>query len=235
MLNVKGVLSSCVFIGVAIASSTLQRSITVAAQPVAQAQASWTGVVDMIFGRKEPRDPGPARRGGTRTPDLCWITPIDTVWNTRPLFVWQGDTRLIGVRRKDQETVLWQQVASIKQDLTEQSLARYFVEPKVPLQPGDYEWLFFDSTTRSLKLRVPFQVMNQKERTSIQTDLTKLNAELRTAGAGAEEIARQRADFFADRKLWSDAIQEVYSVKKPSAELQQVAQKIEKEVCESKK
>ncbi len=226
MLNVRGVLSSCLFVTVAIAGS----AFTV----LAQSPASWSGVIDVIFGRKEPRDPNPTRRGGPRPPDLCWITPTEKVWNTRPVFVWQGDTRLIGVRAEEEEKVLWQQVAPINKDSTGQTPVRYFIESKTSLQPGNYEWLFFDPTTRSLRIRVPFQVMGGKERAATTAGLAKLNANLKTTGSNGEEIALQRAKFFAKRRLWTDAIQQVYSVKKPSAQLQQVVQEIEKETCESK-
>jgi len=108
------------------------------------------------------------------------------------------------------------------------------VESPTSLKPGQYEWLFFDPTTRSLRIRVPFQVMGGKERAATTAGLAKLNANLKTTGSNGEEIALQRAKFFAKRRLWTDAIQQVYSVKKPSAQLQQVVQEIEKETCESK-
>jgi len=228
MLNVRGVLSSCLFVTVAIAGS----AFTVFAQSAAQSPASWSGVIDVIFGRKEPRDPGRTGRGGSRVPDLCWITPTEKVWNTRPVFVWQGETRLIGVRAEGEETALWS--VSVDREATRQASVRYVVESPTSLKPGQYEWLFFDPTTRSLRIRVPFQVMDGKERAATTAGLAKLNANLKTAGSNGEEIALQRAKFFAKHGLWSDAMQEVYAVKKPSAQLQQVAQEIEKETCESK-
>ena len=87
---------------------------------------------------------------------------------------------------------------------------------------------------QALRIRVPFQVMGGKERAVVTAGLAKLNAILKTAGSNGEEIALQPAKFFAKRRLWTDAIQQVNSVKKPSAQLQQVVQEIEKGTCQSK-
>jgi len=76
--------------------------------------------------------------------------------------------------------------------------------------------------------------MGGKERAVVTAGLAKLNANLKTAGSNGEEIALQPAKFFAKRRLWTDAIQQVNSVKKPSAQLQQVVQEIEKGTCQSK-
>jgi hypothetical protein len=140
----------------------------------------------------------------------------------------------MGVRVKGEDTVLWQQVATTNMDATKSSPARYVVTSEAPLPPGNYEWLFFDQTTRSLQLSVPFQVMDGNQRALITADLAKLDAKLNASGTKGDAIALQRANFFAERRLWSDGMQEIYAVKKPSAELQQVAHEIEQEICASK-
>lgn len=234
MLTVKAVLSSYLLVILAIVHFSQQQPAIAAAQPLlAQSQPSWTKIITTIFGGREPRDPGPVRRGGPRPPDLCWITPIDQVWQTRPTFVWRGGSQLIGVRKQGEETVLWQKAASINKDTAAQTTP-YVLESPTPLPPGKYEWLFFDQTTRSLRLRVPFEVLDSQERTPITAELAQQEAQLKQAGAGAEEIALHQANVFAQHQLWSDAIQTVYSVKNPSVELQQTAQKIEQEICDKK-
>jgi hypothetical protein len=47
-----------------------------------------------------------------------------------------------------------------------------------------------------------------------------------------EEIALQRANYFAQRDLWSDALQEIYSVQNPSPTLTRNAQEILSYLCE---
>ncbi|MDX2240703.1 MAG: hypothetical protein NW224_08480 [Leptolyngbyaceae cyanobacterium bins.302] len=236
MFNVRGLLSSGLLALLAIAPSGQQQPAPVSAQSMmAQAQASWKGLVDTIFGRKEPRDSGPIRRGGPRPPDLCWVTPTDKVWTLRPSLVWLGSGQLVSVRPKGEETVLWQPIASTQKDIVQQMSTRHVLVSQIQLQPGEYEWLFFDPTTRSLKLRVPFQVLGGRERAVITTALAELETQLKTTRSGAEEIALQQANFFAQRQLWSDALQAVYSVKSPSTELQRVAERIETEICKPSK
>ena len=55
------------------------------------------------------------------------------------------------------------------------------------------------------------------KRDRITEELTALEGRLK--GASEETIALEKADYFAKEGLWSDALQELYSVSKPSAEV----------------
>jgi len=91
---------------------------------------------------------------------------------------------------------------------------------------------FFDQDSSSPLLKVPFQMVDATEQMAIKTDLAKLEAQFQKQKLNPEALALQRADYFAQRQLQSDVLQEVYSVKNPSAQLQQVTREIETEVCQ---
>lgn len=203
--------------------------------PIAQTPLSWQGVVNSILSNKEPeprepRAPGSGRSGGSRPANLCWITPTDTVWNSRPQLVWLGNFRAVGVRLEGTETLLWRSVAPAGNRLHRLEYGG------TPLEPGKtYEWVFFfNGNSTSPMQRVPFQIVDANQQTAINTDLAKLDAESQTQKYSVETMALHRANFFAQRQLKADALQEVFSVKNPSAQLQQVAQDIEAEICQSK-
>lgn len=225
MLNLRGLLSSSVLPLVAIASSCLT-----VPSAIAQPQLSWQGVTNRMFGGKEPRAPGSGGRGGSRPANLCWITPTDMVWNSRPQLVWSGSFRAVGVRPVGTETLLWRSIAPVDNKLHRLEYGG------TPLEPGKaYEWVFFFSENANTPmLRVPFQLVDANQQTTIKTDLAKLNAPDQKQKTNAEALALQRANYFAQQQLWSDVLQEVYSVKNPSPELQQTAQAIEKQICQSK-
>jgi hypothetical protein len=173
-------------------------------------------------------DPG-GNSGGRPGEALCLITPFASqpIWHTQPVFVWQGTTNTIGLRSQKTPSVFWQTSDSIHKATVKQ--VQY---TKVPLQPGQtYEWLFFGLSTTSPMTWQPFQVMAAPEREKIAADLKTLEAKLKMEGANAETIALQRTNYFADRKQWVDVLQEVYSVKNPSKDLQKVAQEIATKTC----
>jgi len=231
MLKLKWLLSSWFSVMLAIAHFPVLIILMTTVPPaIAQAQLGWQGVVNTIFGQKEPRAPGRGRRGSPRPADLCLVTPTDTLWHSRPLFVWGSNIRAIGLRLADTETTLWRGVAATEKD----SLNRLEYTSE-PLKPGKtYEWLFFlDQNSTSPMLRVPFQIMNSKERAAIAKDLQALETRLKAQNASEEAIALQRTNYFAQRGLRGDALQEIYSVKRPSPELNQMRQTIEKKICQS--
>jgi hypothetical protein len=59
--------------------------------------------------------------------------------------------------------------------------------------------------------------MEAQKRDRITKELTAL--EKRLKGASEETVALEKANYFTERELWSDALRELYSVPKPSAEL----------------
>jgi predicted Fe-Mo cluster-binding NifX family protein len=124
------------------------------------------------------------------------------------------------------QVVLWSQpVAAANQSATYTGKA---------LEPGQkYDWELVVDPALGNSQRFTFQVMEAQKRDRITAELTALETQLKAAGATAEEIALERANYFAERDLWSDALQEVYSVKNPSATLTQAAQEMSAWACKA--
>jgi hypothetical protein len=105
------------------------------------------------------------------------------------------------------------------------------------LDPGkSYEWVFFLNETSNLPmLRVPLRVIDADAHAAIAKDLQALDAKLKAENANQNAIALQRANFFVQRGLRTDALQAMYALKIPSAELKQARQEIQKTLCQSQK
>ena len=164
-----------------------------------------------------PTDPG----HGTVSRGPCTIAPLDLktnteVWSDRPLFLWRGPIGRIEVRQQGSNDVLWRQP----------------IEPGVgrmqyagePLQPGrTYNWVLFDLENNAIS-SIAFKVMNAREREQVNTQLLSLERELKAKGATTEESAARRAQYFAQRQLWSDAWREAFSVDNPVAIIETITQ-----------
>ncbi len=199
---------------------------SVSPYPAAARPRSWRTVFQSWLNRK---DPGKKGEGGTRD-GACLITPRrdQPLWNTRPVFVWQGDRRIMAVRQASKDGILFKQTASPGKERLQR--LRYDGEP---LQAGKtYEWLFFITPSLPLQIKpIPFQIMEDRDRAPITADLQALEQRLTAQNASREEIARQRADYFAQRQLWADMLQEVYGIDEPSEELKLELNTLLKNAC----
>jgi hypothetical protein len=184
---------------------------------------SWAAIVERLRRPKPPR----AGKG-----ELCPIAPsmlgeTRVVWNVRPLFIWQGSLSRIEVHPQDTDTVLWRQTLA--------NTNRSALYAGKALQPGQtYDWLVFNSFSRDSNrptFKVSFRLVESAERMQIEAHLKALKAEMRARGMNAEQIARRQADYFTERGLRSDALQEMMSVEHSSDELRRAIQKIP-ELCE---
>ncbi|MBD2771955.1 DUF928 domain-containing protein [Iningainema tapete] len=185
---------------------------------------SWTKISQALFSPKPPIKP---RKGGSRDPlFICMISPDAPkphriVWSDRPLFIWNGSVQKIAVRTAGSNEDLWSQTVAATQ------ITNYTGKA---LQPGQkYDWWVFigESPNKS----VPFQVMESQQRDRITSQLRTLENQLKAKGANIEAIATAKANFFANKQLWSDALQQAYSVEKPSPELAQIRQDIPDKLC----
>lgn len=170
-----------------------------------------------LFSVKPPVKP---RKGGSRPSEaICLISPDVNreIWSDRPLFLWQGKVGEIGVRLKGGNKNFW------SQPVTQPGGVIYTGKP---LQPGkEYEWAANNNTF------VPFQIMTAQQRQRTTQELNNLENQLK--GASPEDIALAKVDYFIEHKLLSDALQQVYSVEKPSTELAAVRQDILTQMCKS--
>jgi hypothetical protein len=223
--------------------------LTIVPQARADVDFSSTDLVDQLilfektFNERRPRGEG-GRRGG-----LCAVSPGSdrlqknyTIWNDRPLFVWQADGEMVVHRLRvfqvDTEELMGEQ--SLTE--TDQS-ARYSGKP---LQPGKvYSWeLQFSRKGRSDQptvLKTPvletmnhnFQVMDNPKRKQIDMDLDLLRINLETVKANSETIVIHNAQHFVNEGLLSDALQVLYEADRPSPRITNMLNTLLKGVCSS--
>jgi hypothetical protein len=210
------------FISLSFIPKTLGAGIIVNPQP------SWRSIIQRILGG-ETEDKGRGANGGSRGDNFCLINPgeDEKVWHLNPLFIWQGNTNKIGLREKGKKIVLWRN--SVAQTESNLKSVKY---KGLPLQFGKtYEWLFYSNTSKNIVREIPFQIMDATERAPITAELSALNNKLKAEGATEEEIALERANYFENRQLWGDVLQELYSVKNPSEKLQSIANEVTNQIC----
>jgi Domain of Unknown Function (DUF928) len=195
---------------------------------------------------KPARDPEPPikpRKGGSRPgQSLCLISPdapsrTRIIWNTQPLFIWRNgqspktervqkveEVKKIAVGLLDSQEYLNTQIVTGKQSINYQG---------EPLKPGQtYKWLIFlNQASTSPAMFVPFQIMEAPQRNRITTELKLLERLQKNQSANPEAIALAKAKYFADKGLWTDALQQAYSVPKPSSELSQLTKDLPNQLC----
>lgn len=184
---------------------------------------SWTNFSLALFSKKPPIQP---RKGVSRDPVfICMISPDAPtegriVWSDRPIFIWKGAVQKIAVRISGSEKDLWSKTVAGTQRINYTGKA---------LQPGQtYDWLVFED--KSSYKSVHFQVMDA-QRDRITTDLNTLENQRKAKKDDPEAIALAKASYFVQNQLWADALQQVYSVEKPSAQLAQIRQDIPDKLC----
>ncbi len=168
--------------------------------------------------------------------NLCEITPgllgeINVIYSDRPLFLWQGRASNLEINLyspfsadADQE-LLWTQTVN-----GESQNVLYTGEA---LQPGQtYDWeIVTDSQAK--RRPISFKVKDGEERDRISGELTQLETKLTTSGATNEEIVLAKANYFAERDLWSDTLQQLFSLEQFSTVVKDNNQKIVSYLCQS--
>lgn len=198
---------------------------------IPQAASGQTTSLKLSF-LNDPEPPIKPRKGGSRDPDaMCLISPdapssIRTVWNTKPFFLWKGDIKKIAVGNLGSKQYLKTQIVSGKQSVN------YTGEP---LEPGKtYEWSVFlsESESASPTMFVPFKIMEVPQRNRVTAELRLLERLQKNQGADREKIAFTKTKYFAQKGLWSDALQQAYSVPNPSPKLSQILKDLPNQLCE---
>ena len=195
--------------------SAMISSVPTRAFQVAKVQINLSGSSKDIIQTSFSKDnPPPTEPGTTGSRGPCTIAPLDLktnteVWSDRPMFVWRGPIGEIEVRQQGSNDVLWRE--TIPQGV---GRIQYAGES---LQPGEtYNWVLFDLQNNAIR-SMAFKVMDAREREQVSTQLQSLERELKAKGATVEESAARRAQYFAQRQLWSDAWREAFSVDNPVA------------------
>jgi hypothetical protein len=149
------------------------------------------------------------------------------IWSDRPLFVWTGPFKRLELRAVGSDRILWHYNVKDQQN-------RVLYTGKEALQPGQtYEWRLFLSDEENMQpfATEKFRVMDAQKRDRIQKELQSLNDQLQAKKALPEDMAQQRAQYFAQQRLWSDVLQEAYKVENPSKALTDMVQAIPREIC----
>lgn len=194
---------------------------------------SWAAIFGDFFNQPNDNTPKGGTAGqGVGRGGVCVLTPrtIGTnmeVWSDRPLFVWRSTGLMpvqeIEVRLPGSQEVLW------SQEVPAGTRSLMYGADK-PLQPGQtYNWVALDAINK--KHAFTFKVMDAQKRDRISAELKKLEEQLKAKGATPEEIALQRAEYFSDQQLWSDVLQEVYSMKNPSPVFNERVKAVTGEIC----
>jgi len=223
---------------------------------------SWTGILHVLFAKKPPLEPHKSgsreHEGDDQSPlesdhshewiredqedqishfpkdeidnEFCMISPDEpsvprVVWSDRPLFVWKGNINKIDVIQDSTSKTLWSQTV----DET-----AYQIYTGKPLHPGQiYQlWVFVGDSPNHPVTFIQFQIMESQRRDRITAELQVLENQLKAKHSSPEAIALAKAKYFAKLNLWSDVLQQVYSVQKPSAELTHMRYKIIHDLCE---
>ena len=192
---------------------------------------SWGNFFKSLF---TPTPPVKPRKAASRG-DMCMISPDlsdennkpRTVWSNKPLFLRRsGDFKKIGV--------------SSSMDLINTNLFPRDIVPGqntvtydgTALTPGEtyYWWLSLGNSPNAF---IPFKIMEPQQRQRITNELQKLEQQQKAKNATAETIALAKTNYFLSQQppLWSDALQQAYSVNKPSPELSKIRESIITELC----
>lgn len=176
---------------------------------------------------------------GSRSP-VCSIWPnlenpkLLTIYSARPLFIWKTPKDIIvkqlEIVDSTSEQTIWKH--EITQNEKKAQMARY---TGTELKPdGEYTYIITDErSVNETQVLVPhkidFNLLKAEVRRSIQADLNKLMSVNRDKNP--ERIAQKRADYFSERGLGADALQEIFSVSKPSLEWQKELEKLRINLC----
>lgn len=179
--------------------------------------------------RKDPEPPIKPVKGTSRGP-FCLISPdapgkTRIVWNTKPFFLWKGDIKKVAVVVPGSKEYLKPQVVTGNQNVNYTGKA---------LESGKtYRLSIFLSEldNASPTMSIPFKIMEAPQRNRIGAELKLLERLEKNQGANVEKIAQRKAEYFADKGLWMDALQQAYSVPNPSPELSQRMEDIPNQLC----
>ncbi len=203
------------------------------------------------LGLPMPNPPVERRPAGSRDGTPCLLTPANddespaTLWSAHPQFVWaekflepgvQSSVARVVVVLPDSQAVVWSQRVAPDHKSAPMPPSPWRVEQLAydgdPLQPGQtYEWFLLDRRNRPLESGA-FQVMAATEQQPITAALATLTQSLRAKGISPEDLTAEKAFYFAERRLWSDALQATFSVETPSPALEEFQHQLPEQICE---
>lgn len=185
-----------------------------------QPNSGWQTVFSAMRRRRQRPVSRPLEIGS-----ICFISPVNQglVYSNRPFFVWKGNLKKIAVTNFGSDDLLWQNEIKGKNSFVSYT-------GKVNLLPGEsYEWRGFIGENPAVL--ADFQMMDKQQRQVVTNDLKSLEIRLNKKGSNKQVMALEKAKYFVNKELWSDALQEAYSIPNPPAELSQLLRDFPNQMC----
>jgi Domain of Unknown Function (DUF928) len=177
-------------------------------------QASLVADWQSIFRRYRPQRPLTSRGG------ICAVAPglvgEVKVWSDRPLLIWNGAASQVNIRDHENHQDLWTRMLNPSEN--------YVAYDGEALETGKlYQWQVLREKPGEADRRQwhTFEIITGDERTQITADLQALEQALHQESG--EAIALRKAEYFAEKNLWSDALQVLYTAE-PSPAIVQARQ-----------
>jgi hypothetical protein len=183
-----------------------------------------TSAIDLVIADAVPPTPPPIVGITRPVGAACPIVPVLNtdevmqVWSDRPFFLWRNYPRGAMSQIDVQSRVDEMEASSIlfRATVAGESFVSYV---GTPLERGQvYEWGAYSNTMGAPQI-IPFEVMPEDEYEQVAMELEAAEQEWQAAGLSPEEQILERITFFAERQLWSDAMQAAFTVPDPSEAL----------------
>ena len=168
---------------------------------------------------------------------VCLVSPgilekeTNIIWHNQPLFVWQGNSSKVEIRlytADNPRKPIWRQ--QVTQNSSELTLQQIYYTGK-PLELGKiFDWEIFDDNDKSKEKR-SFQIMDIEQYNLINEELTNLEKQFKQQQLTEAEITMEKANYFSERGLFSDAISELSSLDNLSPEIEQKIQDSLNQFC----
>ncbi|MDJ0598769.1 MAG: DUF928 domain-containing protein [Crocosphaera sp.] len=198
-----------------------QQIITDHSSQISYIALSWGDIFDSL---RRKKGTGGSRGGNDTT---CLIVPgklkereasnaqedgNNFVWGENPLFLVQGNVNkiIVATRRfpKTEEEIMWTYTVPPSQN-SDGLITHAIVYNGKSLQPNKtYYWTNLPSDE---PIWVRFKTMDQATQETTSRELNALEATPQSEENVQEKIAKERVKYFVERKLWSDAIREMYN------------------------
>jgi len=168
---------------------------------------------------------------------VCLVSPgilekeTNIIWHNQPLFVWQGNSSKVEIylyTDDNPKRPIWRQ--SVTQNSQEVTLQQILYTGK-PLELGKrYDWEIFDTEDKTKQIR-SFIIMDIEQYNSINEELKNLETQLKKQQLTEAEITVEKANYFAEKGLFSDAITQLSSFDNLPPDIKQEIQTLLTDFC----
>ena len=193
-----------------------------------QSSISWQSRLNNIWSRIIKDDTDQEPPWGSRGP-ICTIAPTHIgantpeIWHNQPIIVWKSGSVAKVSLAIDSEAPVWEYIPSADET--------YVVYDGEPLKAGEIYTLGVHISVDEGPVMIPtFQVLSAETRTLISDELESFSTPNELAVSDAEWEAIQQAEYFANDYPY-DAVQSLFNVSEPSAELLELQETIIEKAC----